>query len=276
MAKKPPYEPPPFGMWGAKLGSIAKKIIAPKKGGPQIKVATPKKIDKPKFQKIVVHPYIDPVTKETDEHLSTLKVSKHKMSEKEFADQLKAMGLGLAVGHHKIIVGAQALIAIVPTAEAKAAAAKHPGVLVQPPKPKPMKKWTSAGCVVIPSMDDHEHIYVIKPSNNYGPIAFPKGQVDKGETIKQAALREVYEETGLRVKILPGNESYVGKGIGSFSVTHFFLAVKIGGHPHPTAETERVMLVTWEEAKRLFRSAGNKRDPRIADLARQALKQYEK
>jgi len=286
MAKKPPYEPPPFGMWGTKLGAIAKKIVVPKKkvkkeqlpkkGGHQLTVATPKKTDKPKLQKITVYPYIDPVTKEKDEHLVVLKVPKHQMTEKEFADQLKKLELALAVGHHKIIVGEQALIAVVPQAEAKSAAAKYPGVLFHPPQPKPFKKWTSAGCVVIPSMDDHEHVYIIKPSNNYGPWAFPKGQVDKGESIKQAALREVWEETGLRVKILPGNGSYIGKGTGSFSVTHFFLAVKVSGQPHPTAETERVALVTWEEAKRRFHSAGNKRDPRIADLARQALKQYEK
>lgn len=144
------------------------------------------------------------------------------------------------------------------------------------PKPKKVQKWTSAGGIVLPSMDDHDHVYVIKPSNNYGPWAFPKGRVDKGESLKQAAVREVWEETGLRVRILPGRQAYVGKGHGSFSVTHFFLMVRVGGHPRPTDETERVALVTWDEAIRLFRRAGNKRDPKIARMAQIALRAYSK
>jgi len=272
MAGKPPYEPPPLGLLGMKLSSIAKKLSSGvKPGGHKLTVPTPKKSE---LKKIAVFPYTDPDTKKEDPHLVVLKVQKTQMSVEEFANRLKALELALAVGHHKIVTGYQAHIAVVPKAEALAASSKNPGILIVKKEPKPFKKWTSAGCVVIPSMDDHEHIYVIKPSNNYGPIAFPKGQVDKGETIKQAALREVWEETGLRVKILTGKKSYIGKGIGTMSVTHFFLAVKVGGNPHPTAETEKVMLVTWEEAKRLFRSASNKRDSHIADLARQALKQY--
>lgn len=33
---------------------------------------------------------------------------------------------------------------------------------------------------------------------------FPKGHIEKGETKEQAALRELYEETGLTAIILPG------------------------------------------------------------------------
>jgi 8-oxo-dGTP pyrophosphatase MutT (NUDIX family) len=125
-------------------------------------------------------------------------------------------------------------------------------------------------------MDDFDHVYVIKPSNNYGPWAFPKGQVDKGESMKQAALREVWEETGLKAKVLPGRGAYVGKGKGTFSITHFFLMVRTGGFPRRTEETEQVRLVTWDEAKQLFHRSGNKRDPKIADLAQKALQAYKK
>lgn len=141
------------------------------------------------------------------------------------------------------------------------------------PKKKRPKKWTSAGGIVFPSMDDMEHVYIIKPSNNYGPWSFPKGRVDKGETMKQAAIREVWEETGIKAKILPGN-SYVGKGEGSFSITHYYLMVQIGGHPRRTDETERVELVTFDEADKIFRRAGNKRDPKIIKLARRVIARY--
>lgn len=141
--------------------------------------------------------------------------------------------------------------------------------------PKKIKKWVSAGGIVFPSLDDMEHVYIIKPANNYGPWAFPKGRVDEGETMKQAAIREVWEETGIKAKVLPGN-AYVGKGEGSFSITHFFLMVQVGGHPHRTDETERVELVTWEEAERIFKRAGNKRDPKIIKLAQRAVERFKR
>lgn len=275
MAKKQPYEPPPLGMMGMKLGQLVKEIGTSKaqKGGPPLKPTKshkPYSTPIPKKVKITVYPYIDQKTKEKVPELVILKVPKHTMSQDEFAGRLKDLDLDLSVGH-KIVTGHEAHIAIVSKGSTVAASKASPGALIQPKAPPKPKKWTSAGCVVIPSMDDHGHVYVIKPSNNYGPWGFPKGQVDKGETVKQAAIREVYEETGLRVKILPGKNAYVGKGVGTMSITHFFLAVRTGGSPHPTEETERVALVTFEEAKRLFRSAHNKRDSRIADLAKRAL-----
>jgi 8-oxo-dGTP pyrophosphatase MutT (NUDIX family) len=142
-------------------------------------------------------------------------------------------------------------------------------------KYKPKPKWVSSGGVVLDSLDDHEHVYIIKPSNNYGPWAFPKGRIDKGESMKQAAIREVWEETGLKAKILPGS-SYLGKGEGSHSITHFFLMVRTGGSPRRTSETEIVRLVTWDEAERIFKKAHNKRDVRIARLAQKALRQHYK
>jgi len=41
-----------------------------------------------------------------------------------------------------------------------------------------------------------EFVLVHRPA--YGDWAFPKGKLDPGETLEEAALREVEEETGLR------------------------------------------------------------------------------
>lgn len=145
------------------------------------------------------------------------------------------------------------------------------GASTKPLDPKdyvPKPKWTSAGCVVLPSLhpDDLNFVYVIKPSNNYGPIAFPKGRIDKGETAAEAARRETQEEAGLVVSILPGG--YLGKGEGGYSVTHFFMAVHVGGSPGPQDhEVESVKLVTFEEAWKLFKAAGNARDLGILQKA---------
>lgn len=37
-----------------------------------------------------------------------------------------------------------------------------------------------------------------------GSLDFPKGKIEKGESPVRAALRETFEETGLRVQLLPG------------------------------------------------------------------------
>jgi 8-oxo-dGTP pyrophosphatase MutT (NUDIX family) len=68
-----------------------------------------------------------------------------------------------------------------------------------------MKLWLSAGGVVIPSLDECDKVYVVKPSNNYGPWSLPKGQIDPGETHEEAALREVKEEAGIIASIVPNS-----------------------------------------------------------------------
>lgn len=45
-------------------------------------------------------------------------------------------------------------------------------------------------------------ILIVKSSEGY--YGFPKGHMEANETEEQAALREIYEETGLKVKIIPG------------------------------------------------------------------------
>ncbi len=59
----------------------------------------------------------------------------------------------------------------------------------------------SAGGIVL---DDKNRVLIIKTKNLKNQIVytFPKGHIEKGESSKQAALREVKEETGVEAEVV--------------------------------------------------------------------------
>ncbi len=63
-----------------------------------------------------------------------------------------------------------------------------------------MKKEKSCGAVVYRGKKGEREILLIRHKNG-GHWAFPKGHVEKGETEEETALREIREETGLKVKL---------------------------------------------------------------------------
>lgn len=117
------------------------------------------------------------------------------------------------------------------------------------------------------SLEDPTKVYVVKPSNNYGPWCFPKGRVDAGESKTTAAVREVAEEAGVQARPLPNG--YVGSGIGSYSITHYYMMVAEGSPGAHDFETEEVRLVTFDEARELFQSDYNTRDVNVMKKAEQ-------
>jgi len=92
-----------------------------------------------------------------------------------------------------------------------------------------------------------------------GTWGLPKGTVEPGETLEQTALREVHEETGLKVRLIrPLREvSYSfywpPAGVNYHKTVAYFLAEPVGGEVRPEPGFEEARWVTHEEALRLLR-----------------------
>jgi 8-oxo-dGTP diphosphatase len=106
--------------------------------------------------------------------------------------------------------------------------------------------------------NSHGQVLLIK-SPRYGDWEFPGGQVEEGETIPYALEREVFEETGIvvRVKSLVGIYSNTRK---PSIVNMDFICEYISGEPKTSAESSQVEWVEREEAlSRVKRAAVYKR-----------------
>jgi 8-oxo-dGTP diphosphatase len=97
-----------------------------------------------------------------------------------------------------------------------------------------MKREFSAGGIIF---NDLEQVLLINnealkdPAKSYW--GFPKGHLNEGENSKDAAVREVKEETGLDVEVLEkiGDHKYVFtfQGEKIFKVVSMFLMKIVGG-----------------------------------------------
>lgn len=115
-----------------------------------------------------------------------------------------------------------------------------------------MKHEKSCGAICYIYEDEEPLILVIQ--HRYGGHwAFPKGHVEQGETEEQTAIREVREETGARITIIPGYREVTAyspaKGVMKDVV--LFTAQITGGMLHPQPEEVRtVKMMPFEQAKR--------------------------
>ena len=100
-----------------------------------------------------------------------------------------------------------------------------------------------------------------------GHLGLPKGHVEPGETLRQAAFREIREETGIRPAILPYppvEEEYALPSGGKKRVIYYYCRY-IGQTPvaDPTQVrkvrvcpyAEAVALLTFEGARHVLRTA---------------------
>ena len=89
----------------------------------------------------------------------------------------------------------------------------------------------------------------------YEDWSFPKGKLDPGETVEQAALREVEEETGLTCRIVRKlavfRYDYRTRNKGQLrpKVVHYFLMEHVSGEIHvPGEEVDHAVWFGIDEA----------------------------
>ena len=130
-----------------------------------------------------------------------------------------------------------------------------------------MRIEKSCGAVVFTRTEDGIK-YVITVELN-GVVGFPKGHVEENETEEETALREIFEEVGLKVDLTDGfrtEDSHPIPGTDIQKYIVYFLAEYDGQTPVPQ-ETEigKIYVVPFDEAMNLFNYESSKRILKEAD-----------
>jgi len=141
-----------------------------------------------------------------------------------------------------------------------------------------MRREFSAGVVLVRRMRGAHWLAAVRPQGKpEGTWALPKGLVDPDEGTAETALREGYEETGVRARLGPklGDVRYVytWRGERVFKVVSFYLAHATGGRigelpPGMDVEVAEARWLRLADAPRLL-AYGGERD--MAERARERL-----
>ncbi len=120
---------------------------------------------------------------------------------------------------------------------------------------------TSAGAIILREFEGQLKIALAQHAHTSNSWVLPKDHVEAGETIEQAALREIYEETGLENVLLITHlgtimrETVKSNGAVEEKTIHLFLAYAPGNsYPQPPTDP-RFIEVSWfspQEALKLL------------------------
>ncbi|MEB3100701.1 NUDIX hydrolase [Ferviditalea candida] len=132
-------------------------------------------------------------------------------------------------------------------------------------------KEISAGGVVYRKIDGKLEIQLIQ--DRYGKITLPKGKLESGETVEEAALREIEEETGINGRILSLLEVVGYRYVNPVGETvdkevHYFLVESVSGDLK--AQIEEIRGVEWltpEEAWEKQRHSGYSNNQSVLEKA---------
>ena len=114
----------------------------------------------------------------------------------------------------------------VPATHAEWAGVAGQADIVEPDFALPRSTFPAAGVVVV---EDDGRVWAVAPSNRFGgyDATFPKGRVDPGVSLQATAIREAFEESGLRVQIV----AHLVDCPRTLTYTRYYLARRVGGNP---------------------------------------------
>jgi ADP-ribose pyrophosphatase YjhB (NUDIX family) len=115
-------------------------------------------------------------------------------------------------------------------------------------------KHTGAGVLVV---EKDGRIWMTKPTNEFGGYqhTFPKGTVEDGINLQASAIKEAYEETGLKVKIT----GLLGDFERSTSKARYYLAQRVGGTPSNMGwESQAMRLANFKNSRKLLNNQVDK------------------
>ena len=131
----------------------------------------------------------------------------------------------------------------------------------------------SAGGFVI-SKSDPNLVALMARFNRGGKLEWciPKGHLEKNETSEQAAIREVFEETGLEAQIIESigevNYQFIQDGAKISKTVHVYLMQQTGGKlsfendPHKEASE-----LEWVKVSELLARLSRGNEKRVAKMA---------
>ena len=123
-----------------------------------------------------------------------------------------------------------------------------------------MRKEKSCGAVVYKKEHDNLYYLIIKQSK--GHVAFPKGHVEPGETNEQTAKREVLEETGIEIELMPSfsrRSEYTIQGKIEKSVIIYLAKTTQIDYKMQVEEIEECGWFTFDDAMRTLNYENDKR-----------------
>jgi len=152
----------------------------------------------------------------------------------------------------------------VPASNAEWADVAGQSDIAEPPFDLPASTSPAAGVVIV---EDDGRVWAVSPSNRFGgyETTFPKGRVDPGVNLQATAIREAFEESGLRVEIL----AHLVDCARTLTYTRFYLARRIGGNPALMGwESQAVSLIPQEHLRKLL---CNRNDRVVIDALERSL-----
>ena len=110
---------------------------------------------------------------------------------------------------------------------------------------------TSAGAIILREVEGKLKIALAQHQRTLKTWVLPKGHVEEGESLEQAALREIYEEAGLdNVQLIKHlgtimRESVKSNGDVEQKTIHFYLAYALGNNQPAAPSDLRFIEVGW-------------------------------